>query len=334
MVAELTSGPRVRPPGESVFLPVSDGYGLRLALVFGNHAPEGRCPYYAANRCHHCDIGAGEGAAFDEATNLARLAWLLDEHHADVLKELAHVIIYNSGSTLNRRELPRVLLHRILERVGALPQLRLLSFDSREPYITTDVMLEIADRMGSCRVRPIIGLETADDTLRNEVLQKAMPRAAVERAFDAVARAAETIGSQRTGVDVNVVIGGPGTDDASAVEDALQTARYVYGLGDQRGLAVDLNLHPYYPSQRSSAQFRDHPRCSLKTAARAVLAMAGERDALAPTSKLFIGWQDEGHDTQQRERNDELTAAKGLFRRFNIGQDAACLAALIAAPST
>jgi hypothetical protein len=71
---ELESLPRgMVPPRDSVFEAVSDAYGLRLALVFGNHARGGLCPYYPAGHCHHCDIGAGEGFAFDSSMNHMRL---------------------------------------------------------------------------------------------------------------------------------------------------------------------------------------------------------------------------------------------------------------------
>ena len=66
------------PRRELLFEVVRDPYGPRLALVFGNHAPGGICPYYTGELCYHCDIGAGEGAAFDHTTNRQRLAWFAD----------------------------------------------------------------------------------------------------------------------------------------------------------------------------------------------------------------------------------------------------------------
>ena len=40
--------PLARPADRLLFAPTRDRYGVRLALVFGNHAPGGQCPYYAA----------------------------------------------------------------------------------------------------------------------------------------------------------------------------------------------------------------------------------------------------------------------------------------------
>ena len=105
--------PGAVPRAESLFEPVRDRYGWRLALVFGNHAPGGFCPYYAAERCFHCDIGAGEGAAFDHATNRQRLAWFR-EHYQPHLASISHLVLYNSGSVLNPREMPPELLDEIV----------------------------------------------------------------------------------------------------------------------------------------------------------------------------------------------------------------------------
>src|SRR5262245_14286423 len=82
------------PRAQMRFEPVRDRYGMRLALVFGNHAPGGTCPYYAGELCHHCDIGAGEGAAFDLATNRQRMNWFRDYYRGH-LDSISHLVVYN-----------------------------------------------------------------------------------------------------------------------------------------------------------------------------------------------------------------------------------------------
>src|SRR5262249_47988839 len=82
--------PGIVPRAESLFEPVRDRNGWRLALVFGNHAPGGLCPYAVANRCFHCDIGLGEGAAFDHVTNRERLGFFRD-HYQSFLGLINHL---------------------------------------------------------------------------------------------------------------------------------------------------------------------------------------------------------------------------------------------------
>jgi hypothetical protein len=312
---------RAEPPAASVFAPVHDRYGPRLALVFGNHAPGGICPYYAAARCHHCDIGAGEGAAFDPETNRARLAWFRDRYAA-LLPDVAHLVIYNSGSVLNPREMPPNLLDEILAFARALPATRVVSLDSREPYITAPALERVARALGpAISGRPILGLESADDAIRDGLLEKRMPRPAIRRAFAAA-------GAAGLAMDVNIVIGSPGTTPETAPADAAATARYAFDAGREAGVAVDLNLHPYYPSARGLTRFPGHARCSLATTARAVRAIDAVRCSLAPAASLFIGWQDEGHDREPAARAAELARALAAIDTFNRTQDAAALAAL------
>ena len=294
-----------QPAPGNVFSTKVGRYGARLALVFGSHARGGVCPYHRAGGCHHCDIGGGEGGAFDKATNRARMEWF-QHHYADVLDEVVHLILYNSGSVLNAREMPRDLLAEILATISAWPAVSVVSIESREAYITRDSVLEAAAALAphqQCRI--ILGLETADDHRREELLGKKMPRAAIERAFTALGEAAAVIGRERIGIDVNLVVAGPGTDPTSAIDDAVGTARFAFALATRSQLSVDLNLHAYYPSARSRARFPDHPRCELLTLARAVDAVDQVAREMSVDAGLFIGEQDEGHDTDQKKREAE-----------------------------
>jgi hypothetical protein len=122
-----------------------------------------------------------------------------------------------------------------------------------------------------------------------------------------------------------VLVAGPGTDSQSALDDAVATARYAYNLARGVGVTADLNLHPYYPSARGRARFPGHPRCALPTLVAAVRAIDALRHELMPSSGLFIGWQDEGHDQQPEVRQRELKAARNAFDRFNRTQEGSVL---------
>jgi hypothetical protein len=312
----LTRFAAAAPPAESRFEPARDRYGRRLALVFGNHAPGGLCSYFAAERCHHCDIGAGEGFAFDHAANRARLEWFRANYRPH-LDSINHVVLYNSGSVLNPREMPPGLLDEIVGFAGSLPAVRVISLDSREAYIRPDALRRALRVLGGrVMLRPILGVESADDRIRNDVLQKAMPRSAIDRVFQDVGVLATEFGRDRIGLDVNIVIAGPGTTGDTAVEDAVATARYSLISGLENGLKVDLNLHPYYAGSRGAARFPDHRGCSMATTARAASKIASLVRSMANDSFIFVGCQDEGHDRDGRHRI-EIKRARAVFERFN-----------------
>lgn len=285
--------PAVRPHADHLFQPVMDSYGLRLALVFGNHAADGQCPFFKATLCHHCDIGRGEGAAFNLETNQQRLAWYR-EHFTEPLESTAHLVIYNSGSVLNPAEMPVAFLDHLLDFARELPSVQVISFDSRESFVTAAKVTGVADRLRTDQcVRVILGIESASNIIRNQVLQKEMTDAGIQRALGQLSIAADNVGSDRIGVDVNIVVGGPGTTPQTAADDAAETALFAIRCSP---VSVDFNLHPYYPSQRGVDRFPNHPRCSeeiLEESIRGILNAC--RGVVRP--RIFVGLNNEGHDT-------------------------------------
>ena len=288
--------PLARPADRLLLAPARDRYGVRLALVFGNHAPGGQCPHYAAGKCRHCDIGAGEGAAFTPELNRRRLAWF-QEHYREVLPAAAHLVLYNSGSFLNPEEMPAEVLDEILVWARSLPALRVVSVETRENAVTVLSLRRVADALGPNRMaRVILGLETSDDHRREELLAKQMPRAAVRRAVEAIASAAADLGTERIGLTFNILVGGPGTASQTAVDDALTTANFALETGRAANLSVDLNLHPYYRGVRGRSHFPAHPRCASQTVALVAAALARMTARAVPPTAIFIGTDDEGLD--------------------------------------
>jgi hypothetical protein len=298
------------PASNIVFKPVYDDYGLRLALVFGNHADGGVCPYARAKRCHHCDIGRGEGVQFDTETNLRRLKWF-KTHYAQYWYEVAHLVIYNSGSTLNPQELAPQICLEIMAFARDLPRLQVVSMDSREAFVNTEYIRQLAGILGPGRsLRIILGIESADEQIRNVFLNKKMPKRMIDKAMARFYHVwSETSANSRhkmatPGLSVNVVIGSPGTTAETVIADGLETARYAMQLAEQYDLPLDINLHPFYPSQRSVNHFPNHKRVSTHLVEQVIQAI--KAILTSDKVKLFVGLQDEHHDQEPEKRADDL----------------------------
>lgn len=308
-----------------LFRVVRDTYGPRLALVFGNHAGGGVCPYYAATLCHHCDIGRGEGRTFDVAANLRRLNWY-QSHFATELPEVAHLVIYNSGSVLNPVEMPFEVLREVLAMARGIASVKQVSLDSRESYVTASRLVPIAEQLRSDqRVRVILGIESADERIRNELLQKRMPTPRIQHAFAEIASADQMVGFDRFGADVNVLVGGPGTTEATAARDAANTVSFSLA---NCCLPVDFNLHPYYRSDRGLERFPSQPRCSLRVLIEALSAVMDVIARREQSPRIFIGLNDEGHDSEAHDDNDIRSAAEAIHA-FNVKQDLGALQSLV-----
>lgn len=305
------------PDNNILFEPVDDHYGRRLALVFGNHAKDGVCPYARAKRCHHCDIGFGEGVQFDSAMNLRRLQWL-QQYYDACWSEVAHLLIYNSGSTLNPRELSPEVCDHITSFASSLPKLRQLSMDSREAFVTTAYVRQLALTLGEGkRFGIIIGVESADARIRNHFLNKKMPVVAINNALIRFRQAWDDIEPEQRqrmadpALLINLVIGSPGTTDDTVVTDALNTAHYAINLAKEYDLPLDLNIHPYYPSSHSLQHFPDHPRASSQT----VLKVLTELNKLKSEHvQFFVGLQDENHDQEPQLRQNDVQEYRAAER--------------------
>jgi hypothetical protein len=299
------------PDPRLLFEPVQDNYGTRLALVFGNEAPRGACPFYG-RQCYHCDIGAGEGVQFNTELNIRRLAFFR-EHYAAILPRVVHLVLYNSGSVLNPRELSGPSLRAILECAAGLPQCRVVSLDSREAYITAGRLDFVLDLLrGDQQPRPILGLETQDDAARLVVLNKKILRGNVESVF-------RTVGQYggRVGMDLNIVFSPPPFQGRQAALEAEATVCFVLDLAGRHGAPVDFNLHPYYPSRIGRERFPGHPRASLDAALDAARSIRKAVERSGQCSKVFIGCQDEAHDQEPAIRSADLSRHRELLARFN-----------------
>jgi hypothetical protein len=297
-----------------LFEPVEDVYGARLALVFGNENVGGKCPFYG-HQCFHCDIGAGEGVEFDPTTNEQRLSFFVD-HYGQVLRNVSHLVIYNSGSILNPREFSRETLGTVLHFAASLDKARIISLDSREMYVTARALdFAQAHLRSDQMLRVILGLETQDDHTRLKVIRKTMTRRGIEQAFRNVGQC-----QSKGGIDINIIFQPPGWIGQAAVAEAVASAEYALSLGAQYGVPVDLNFHPYYPSSKGRQMFLDHPRAQVKDALGALKDIKHLIVKYGTRSALFVGWQDEGHDNERDIRHNELQVYQELFHSINVTQ--------------
>jgi hypothetical protein len=308
------------PPIESVFRHAYDRHGVRLEVVFGNHAPGGLCPYFAAGACFHCQHGAGEGAAFTGRANLVRLRWY-QARHESVWATVGHLVVHNAGSVLNPAEMPPAFLAEVLAWCRKLPKLSVLSLESRGSHITADRLQPMYDQVSDgVQIRPCLGVETLDDTVRNAVLEKHMSRAMIVRVFAEVGALVQLNGQSAYGLDVNLVVGAPGVGFGEAVADVETSMRWLVEQARIHAVPLDVNLHPYYPSQRGWEAFPTHPACSLELLIQCAMAANAVRAELRPELNLYLGWHDD--DRSHQFSAPGLVALRADVQNFNHSQSA------------
>ena len=284
----------VIPSKSLLFRPEKDVYGIRLALVFGNESLEGKCPFYES-QCYHCEIGSGEGGQFTHAMNKERFDFFRLYYRA-VLPKVVHLVVYNSGSTLNRKEMSKKTLDEILNFIRSQNNCRIVSFDSREIFVTENKIQHILSGLRKDQqMRLILGVESQSEAIRIGKLNKKMTHSGILKAFETIAKFHGQIGT-----DINVILQPPELVGQEAINEAIATVRYGLRLSREYGVPVDFNLHPYYRSSKGSKKYPNHYGPDLKDVIDAAIFLKKNIAHENIVANIFIGCSSEGHDIEQK----------------------------------
>ena len=180
---------------------------------------------------HHLTTGGVPVSAKDL---VAQLQAALDAHRPE-LETITEVDLFCSGSLLADEEVPPAARTGLLSLCATLPALRRVVVESRPEYVTATAVEPLVSALGPFpgRLEVAIGLETADDFLRQERIRKGFTLAQFERAAGVLARL-------DVGLGVYLLLKPMGTGEEEAVEDVLASGRYLEGL--RRKLQVELRV--------------------------------------------------------------------------------------------
>ena len=80
--------------------------------------------------------------------------------------------IFNSGSFFDENELPEKVRRHIYEKIAKIEKIKEVVIESRCEYITSEKLVELKEILDKKYVEVAIGLETADDYIRNNYVNK------------------------------------------------------------------------------------------------------------------------------------------------------------------
>jgi hypothetical protein len=143
-----------------------------------------------------------------------------------------------------------------------------------------------------------------------------MTKVAIEQAFNILSQFKE-----QAGAELNMVFQAPGVEESKSIIDSNNTIRYGLELSKKYQIPVDFNFHPYYPSISGTKHFPNHPRSQLEDAVSAITQGIAIIKESGCSSKLYIGWNDEGHDQDEKQRAQETHNHLAGFIDFNQTQD-------------
>jgi len=103
--------------------------------------------------------------------------------YCQILKSNPEIlVIYNGGSFLNDKEIPAKTQLAILNFVRRHKTIEKIMVESRAEYVNEIKLRQYKEALGEKKLEIAIGLESADDKVRNECLKKGMSKATFEKA--------------------------------------------------------------------------------------------------------------------------------------------------------
>ena len=161
------------------------------------------------NRCIMCSY-ASEGAPASSSD-------LMVQFH-EAMKRLSSetnvVKIYTSGSFLDSMEVPPEARQKILDDLHSRG-IKKLVIESRPEYITPEL---VAECLSGLDTEFAIGLETANDLIREKIIKKGFT-------FDDFARASKTVHSLGGLVKAYLLLKPPMLSEGTAIRDAISSAQ-------------------------------------------------------------------------------------------------------------
>lgn len=231
--------------------------------------------------------------------------------------------LYNSGSFFCDEEIPAGARPELLRRAAAgLPGLRAVMVESRPEFVETARLEQARGALPEGVTLELgIGLESADEAIRQGRIRKGFSLRAFERAAARVGRAgAELV--------VYVLLKPLGTGEEEAVQDVLDTGAYLVDLRRRLDISLRVALEPTFvpeetPLHEELRAGRYAPP-SLWSVLRAV------RGLRAMDLQVHVGLSDEGLPADHLpsgcpQCTEEIRAA---LAAFNESQNPAPLAAL------
>lgn len=223
-----------------------------------------------------------------------------------------------AGSFYNDRELPPESRNYLFSQISKLP-VGSVMVETRVNYLTEEKVRESKSHLRDDQTLELaIGLESADNTIRNRVLRKGLSKKGFERFADICRNTDSRLLAY-------ILIKAPTLTEAEAIEDAVQTADYVYRVANERGIKARVAFKPMFipkgtelEEQFLSEEYQLPKLWTTVEAVRRTTQLANYQ----PNS-IFVGMFDEDlsegrFSSNCHECNAEVVEA---LKRFNGTQD-------------
>ncbi len=153
---------------------------------------------------------------FDFAYN-KKINEIINDPHNFIFK------IYNSGSFLDDNEIPQEVRTYIYDKISKLEKIKEFVIESRLEYIKTEKLEEIREFFDKKYLEIAIGLETTDDYIRNNYINKGV-------LFESFIGALNLLKEYKIGVRVYLLLKPPFLNEQGAIDDCSNSIKKLIEL--------------------------------------------------------------------------------------------------------
>jgi hypothetical protein len=229
------------------------------------------------------------------------------------LDNVGEIDLLTLGSFLNDNEVKPQTRKALLERVANIPHIKRISIESRADYVTLEKLVECKKILKDKILDFGIGLESANDYIRNSVINKSLSKEDFEKTVKTLKEAECTL-------LVYLLIKPPGLTENEAIIDAVESAKYVFSVAQKYSVTARVAFEPVFISEDSKLE-----KLYLQSKYR-MLNLWSVVDVILKTYEygcIFIGLSDENL-SKERMPNSCPKCANDIRREieyFNKTQD-------------
>ncbi|MBD3300737.1 MAG: hypothetical protein GF347_05290 [Candidatus Moranbacteria bacterium] len=186
--------------------------------------PGGGCEYWKkTGGCSMCGFN-NEVKKYNRGHKLPSLIyWVLFLLAIKKYSRIDKVSIYNGGSFINNREIPKNFRSNVYNYLSKEYNGIELLIESRCEYINDDFIKEIKKYQKKIKFTVAIGLESQDDYIRNKIIKKGLDKRVFEKKVNLLAK-------NNVKTYVYVLLKPPGISEKEAYNETIETIKYLINL--------------------------------------------------------------------------------------------------------
>ncbi len=195
-----------------------------------------RCQF----QCSYCNLPESSHPGPMKTDVIIKQIDQIMEDHKESLPSFGQFSVGNEGSILDLQKFPRTAFDHLMDQTQKLPNLKVLSLESRPEYIRASLIRDVRTRTRVPKIDITIGFETQDDHLREVILKKTIRRKVLEERI----RLLGDLGVRLT--SYVLLKPGPTMSEQEGIDEALHTIRYLHHQCQYAGTELVIYLNPVY----------------------------------------------------------------------------------------